>query len=178
MIIHKVCGCVLSVLLLISSAVATPDKVESSQQPVKNVIWVIGDGLGPELMGFLMQGVRAGAVSGYENRTSALEQLMSEGEQGLFFNHTHGSVVTDSAASATQMATGQWSLPGRIGMDYQGNSVPTLMELAKKHGKAVGIISDTYVTDATPAGFTAHVMSRREKMEIARQQIALAPQVI
>ncbi len=148
------------------------------QQSPRNLIWVIGDGMGPELMGFWMQGVRQGAISGYPQRTSALEQLLVSGSQGIFFTDTASTVVTDSAAAATQMASGERSVPGYIGLDAQGHSVPTLLEIAKQHGKAVGIISDTYVTDATPAGFTAHTASRRHKMEIARQQLALEPEVI
>ena len=144
----------------------------------KNLIWIIADGTGPEIMGLLMQGARAGALADYPQKTTALEQLLQDGEQGLFFHHTHGSVVTDSAAAATQMATGAWTLPDRVGVDYQENPVPTLLEIARQKGKAIGIVSDAYVTDATPAGFTAHVLSRRQKMEIARQQLALAPEVI
>ncbi len=146
--------------------------------PVKNLIWIIADGTGPETMGLLMQGARAGALADYPQKTTALEQLLQDGQQGLFFHHTHGSIVTDSAAAATQMATGAWTLPGRIGMDFEGKSVPTLLEMAQQKGKAIGIISDAYVTDATPAGFTAHVLSRKQKKEIAREQLALAPEVI
>ena len=54
-------------------------------------------------------------------------------------------------------------------MDYNGQPAETLLELARKQGKAIGIVSDAYVTDATPAAFTAHVPNRNEKMEIARQ---------
>ena len=53
-----------------------------------------------------------------------------------------------------------------------------MLEIAKQKGKAIGIVSDAYVTDATPAGFTSHTVSRRQKMDIARQQIALEPEVI
>ena len=157
---------------------ASSPQAPAKAEPVRNVIWLIGDGMGPELMGFFMQGVRQGHLSGYPDATSALEQFLQEGEQGLYFNHTQATVVTDSAASATQMATGALSLPERIGMDEKGQAVPTLLEMAQQKGKAIGIISDTYVTDATPAGFTAHTLSRKDKMEIARQQLALQADVI
>ena len=154
------------------------EELIASTSPAKNLIWIIADGMGPELMGFFMEGARSGAMRDYKKNVTAMEQLLNAGEQGLFFNNTQRTIVTDSAAAATQMATGRWSLPGRIGLDYQGNSVENLLELAKKKGKAIGVISDAYVTDATPAGFTAHVQNRREKTEIARQQLALAPEVI
>lgn len=146
--------------------------------PARNLVWVIGDGMGPELMGFFMQGAREGALSDYPQRTSALEQLIADGEQGLFFTNTQDTVVTDSAAAATQMATGYRTLPDRIGTDAQGRPLTTLLEIAQQKGKSIGVISDVYVTDATPAAFTAHADSRRQKMQIARQQLALNADVI
>lgn len=145
---------------------------------VKNVIWVIGDGMGPEAMGFFMQGVRYAGLEEFPGKVSNLEKLMNRAQWGLFFNNTYDTVVTDSAASATQMATGQLSRPEMVGVDHNGQEVENLLELARKQGKAVGVISDTYVTDATPAGFTAHVQNRNEKMAIARQIVDFAPDVV
>ena len=54
---------------------------------VKNVIWVIGDGMGPDALGFFMEGVRYGNLSQYPAKTSALEQLMNQSVWGLFFNN-------------------------------------------------------------------------------------------
>ncbi len=145
---------------------------------VKNVIWIIGDGMGPELMGFFMQGARYAGLEGYPDNISHLEKMMNKGSWGLYFNNTYDTVVTDSAASATQMATGVLTRPEVIGRDFNGKDVKTLMELAKEKGKSVGVVSDTYITDATPAGFTAHASGRGQKMEIARQQIASGTDVI
>ena len=145
---------------------------------VKNVIWIIGDGMGPEAMGLFMQGVRYAGLEEYAGRVSNLEKMMNSGEWGLFFNNTHDTVVTDSAASATQMATGRFSRPEFIGMDYNSQPAETFLELARKQGKAIGVITDTYVADATPAGFTAHAQNRNQKMEIARQLLAFAPEVV
>ena len=152
--------------------------LQAQAAPVKNVIWLIGDGLGPEILGFWMQGVRYGKLSDYPSGVSHTETLMNQAVWGMFFNNTYDTLVTDSAAAATQMATGKFSRPLFIGLDYEEQPVPTLLEMAQQHGKAIGIISDTYVTDATPASFTAHTLTRRNKYEIARQQIDLAPEVI
>ncbi len=146
--------------------------------PVKNIIWVIADGMGPEIMGFFMEGVRYADLEGYPDKVSSMETMMQKGTQGLYFNKTYDTIVTDSAASATQMATGQYSRPDYIGVDYNKNRVQSILELAQEKGKSTGVISDAYVTDATPAGFTAHVRSRRMKEEIAEQQIALGVDVI
>jgi len=149
-----------------------------SAAEVKNVIWVIGDGMGPEIMGFFMQGARYAGLDGYENGVSHLEQMMNKGSWGLYFNNTYDTIVTDSAASATQMATGVRSNPEKVGVAYDGSSPKNLLELAKEKGMAVGVISDAYVTDATPGGFTAHVPARGMKRDIARQQIAFGADVI
>ncbi len=144
----------------------------------RNVVWVIADGMGPEIMGFWMQGVRYGQLSGFPGRVSALETLMNQGTWGLFFNNTFDTIVTDSAAAATQMATGKFSRPLYVGLDATGQPAPTILEIARQQGKHVGIVSDAYVTDATPAAFTAHVADRHQRKEIARAQLELAPEVI
>ena len=135
---RRIAGIIFAGLLLTGSLAAGE---------VKNVIWIIGDGMGPEAMGFFMQGVRYAGLEAYPGKVSNLETLMNGGEWGLFFNNTHDTVVTDSAASATQMATGKFSRPEFVGI-------------------------------ATPAGFTAHAQNRNQKMEIARQIVALAPEVV
>ena len=171
---------ILFLLVMLCSVVSGvhAEKLITSTLPAKNLVWIIADGMGPELMGFLMEGARSGVMRDYKKDVSAMEHLIRDGEQGLFFNNTQDTIVTDSAAAATQMATGRWSLPGYIGVDYQGNSAENLLELAKQKGKAIGVVSDAYVTDATPAGFTAHAQNRRDKTEIARQQLVLEPEVI
>ena len=132
--------------------------------------------MGPEVLGFWIFCARYAQLP--KVPVSHTQQLMDRATWGLFFNNTYDTVVTDSAAAATQMATGQFSRPLFIGLDYNQKTVPNLMELARQHGKAVGVITDAYVTDATPAAFTAHVNNRRQREEIARQQIAFGPEVI
>ncbi len=168
---RKFCNAFVALVCLFAAGVL-------SAADVKNVIWIIGDGMGPEIMGFFMQGARYANLDGYPDNVSHLEKMMSAGTWGLYFNNTYDTLVTDSAAAATQMATGELSRPEIIGLDFKGKTVNTRLELAKEKGKSVGVISDTYVTDATPAGFTAHAPGRGWKMDIARQQIAFGADVI
>jgi alkaline phosphatase len=81
------------------------------------------------------------------------------------------AVVTDSAAAATAIATGVKTYNGAIGIGPDGLPVPTVLELAKRAGKATGLVTTCQVTDATPAAFAAHVPSRVDQHEIARQFI-------
>ncbi len=77
--------------------------------------------------------------------------------------------VTDSAAGATAFASGVRTYNGAVGVDVDGNPVPTLLEAARDAGKATGLVTTAQVTDATPAAFGAHVPDRGDQSEIARQ---------
>lgn len=56
-------------------------------------------------------------------------------------------------------------------MSPDGTRLPTLLEIAKKNGKSVGIVTTTRITHATPAAFYAHHPDRDEEEEIAAQLI-------
>lgn len=146
--------------------------------PAKNLIWIIGDGMGPGAMGMFMEGVRNAELTRYPDRRSALEKFINASVTGMYFNNTYDTVVTDSACAATQMAGGVPSRPDRIGLDFDAKPTRTLLEEALKQGKSVGVVTDVYVADATPAGFLAHVMSRKQKYEIARQLVDCGAQVV
>ena len=77
--------------------------------------------------------------------------------------------VTDSAAAATAFSTGVKTFNGAVGVDVDGNPVPTLLEDARRAGKATGLVTTSQVTDATPATYGAHVTDRAQQSEIARQ---------
>jgi len=77
--------------------------------------------------------------------------------------------VTDSAAAATAFSTGVKTFNGAVGVNPQGNPVRTLLEDARRAGKATGLVTTSQVTDATPAAYGAHVTDRAQQSEIARQ---------
>ncbi|MEM7582549.1 MAG: alkaline phosphatase [Acidobacteriota bacterium] len=77
--------------------------------------------------------------------------------------------LTDSAASATALATGEVTYNGAIGVDANGEPRQTLIERAQELGYRTGLITDSYVWDATPASFAAHTDSRRNGEDILRQ---------
>lgn len=163
--------------LLTAGAVRAQEE-RPAEPKAKNAVWLIGDGMGPGAMGMFMQGVRLTDLAQYPDKQSVLEQFINASVSGVYFNNTHDTIVTDSAGAATQMAGGAYSRPDVIGLDFNGKRLETLLEKALKEGKSVGIISDAYVTDATPAGFLAHAKSRGEKYDIARQLVNSGAQVI
>ena len=72
------------------------------------------------------------------------------------------SLVTDSAASATAIACGTKTNNGMVGVDPEGNRLQSVAEVARDHGKKVGIITSVTLNHATPAGFYGHRRSRSE----------------
>jgi alkaline phosphatase len=78
---------------------------------------------------------------------------------------------TDSAAAATAMATGVKTDNGAIGVDPNNKSVQNLSELAIATGRSAGVVTSVPISHATPAGFTAHESSRGSYQAIARDQL-------
>jgi len=79
--------------------------------------------------------------------------------------------VTDSAAGASAWATGQKTYNGAISVDVNGKPLPILGELARKAGKATGLVTTAQVTDASPAAFFSQTTNRNLQDEIARQYL-------
>jgi alkaline phosphatase len=78
---------------------------------------------------------------------------------------------TDSAASATAMATGVKTYNGAINWDVDGKPLRTFFETAEEKGKATGIVSSVMFSHATGACFAAHNPKRSNYVEIAREMI-------
>ncbi|CAK8713576.1 Alkaline phosphatase [Candidatus Electrothrix laxa] len=135
---------------------------------VKNVIMVIGDGMGPQQLGLLLAYAKQAPHSVIKNRTTAFDRMMREGAvMGLSMTHAANVLVTDSAASGTQLASGMAAGSEMIGSDKGGNPTVTILEQAEKMGKSTGLISDTMITHATPAAFAAHQSHRSLENAIA-----------
>jgi alkaline phosphatase len=77
--------------------------------------------------------------------------------------------LTDSGASATAMATGTTTFFEVIGQDDKGNNLENIMEFATRNNYSTGIVTDSYIWDATPAAFIAHTKSRDNAKEILVQ---------
>jgi len=79
------------------------------------------------------------------------------------------SSVTDSAAAATAMATGVKVDNGvlSVAVPGDGSELRTLLEHFQGCGKAVGLITTSYITQATPAAFGAHESSRNDLSQVA-----------
>lgn len=88
---------------------------------------------------------------------------------GLVDTRGAGHEVTGSAPGATAYAIGRRSFMGAIGVGADSVPAQTALEAASARGMATGVITTTYVVDATPAAFAAHNPSRAELSDIAAQ---------
>lgn len=145
----------LVIIFSVSSVVFAKDKrQEISRNVPKNIIIMIGDGMG------------LGSISAYYfSNTNA--NIVKFKNIGLMTTHADGALVTDSAAGGTALATGYKTRNGYISMSPEGKSLETLMEIAKKKNKATGLVVTCSITHATPAVFYAHVSSRSDEKQIA-----------
>jgi alkaline phosphatase len=146
---------ILMVFLLISMLTISSCETEKEQPQIKNIILMIGDGMG------LPHVYAAMSVS-----TDSLN-IQRCTTTGLQTNYSADNYITDSGASGTALATGHKTLNGSIGVDAQGNPVKTILELAEENGLATGLISTSSLTHATPASFIAHQSSRGSYEQIA-----------
>jgi alkaline phosphatase len=162
----------LAVLAVAAAVLGLSCKGEAERQAqetrgAKNVILLIGDGFGPAQMALGMYYAQE-----VEGRELSLQGLMEKGMTGYTLNMSGESMVTDSAASGTQIATGIRTRNEMIGLDDQGRDSETILEWAEERGLVSGLVTNTRITHATPASFAAHVISRYSpEQDIADQVI-------
>lgn len=78
---------------------------------------------------------------------------------------------TESAASATALATGYKTMNGRIGMNLLGQPMTNISEIARNNGKAYGVVTSVPFNHATPAGFLVHNESRKNYNALSWEMI-------
>jgi alkaline phosphatase len=139
----------------------------------KNVILMIGDGMGPAHVHttWLYATRQLG-------KKFAMTDLMNEGRVSYVRNDTQESTVTESAEAATQMATGSKAFAKAISVGRDGKSLKTILEWAREAGKASGLVTTSGITDATPAAFAAHVDDRWKEETIAEQLIGSGVEIL
>ena len=114
---------------------------------------------------------------GYHQVQTTSEALAASGQKPLSFlafpvqgsvktNNVEGK-VTDSAAAATAISTGQKTSNSFLGLDSDKNRLETIAETLRNLGRKIGILTTVSLDHATPAGFYAHVDSRRSYATIA-----------
>ncbi|HEJ8097704.1 alkaline phosphatase [Serratia marcescens] len=134
-------------------------KASLSDKTAKNVILLIGDGMGDSEITAARN--YAEGAGGYFKGIDALPLTGQYTHYSLDKKTHKPDYVTDSAASATAWTTGVKTYNGALGVDVNGKDQPTLLEIAKAAGKATGNVSTAELQDATPAALVSHVTSRK-----------------
>ncbi len=155
----------LAACLLLSGAgsFAADSAVASESTAPRYVFYFIGDGLGSaqrQSAEFYLQHL--------ENDPTATLVMNEFPVMGMNTTYSADTLITDSAAAGTALATGHKTNNGMIAQLPDGSNIKTLVELAEEKGMSTGIISTTRLTHATPASFASHNPDRNAENEIAR----------
>ncbi|QRN84397.1 alkaline phosphatase [Chloroflexota bacterium] len=167
-------GCVAPTPQINATATETSVVTEAPTLPVTprerpRIMLFIGDGMGAEHR-------RAGQYYSLgEVRKLAMNSL---DVSGWLSTESYGDTLPDSGASATAMATGVLTDIERIGVDPDGNTLTSILEIAQAQGMSVGLVSTKYITDATTAAFATHVYESSMRDEIAEQMLEHGVDVI
>jgi alkaline phosphatase len=162
----------LLLFLILSLSMFLPD-VAAEQGRAKKVILMIVDGCSSEQY-TLARWVKGGPLSFDKIYAGAVKTYIAD------------SVVADSAPAGSAYATGHRTSDKHISVgpapqtlstvappaaDMRYRPLATLLEGAKLKGMAVGIVSTSRVTHATPAAFYAHVPNRNLEDDIMEQAV-------
>lgn len=101
----------------------------------------------------------------WDNATSGNEDRPFEGYE--YINED----TTDSAAAGTALATGEKTFGGGISVNYCGQNLTTISEIAKNNGLSTGIVTSVQYNHATPAVFAANNQSRSNYADIGHSML-------
>jgi len=141
--------------------------VPNSLSSPKNIIMIVGDGMGPAY---------TTAYRYYNDDPTTVEI-----EQSVFDKHYVGTsstypakvsgYITDSAAAATALATGVKTYNDAISVDTNKKPLLTVLEWAKQQGKKTGVVVTSQINHATPASYLSHNENRNNYNAIADSYI-------
>ncbi len=142
------------------------EKCEKENE-VKNVILMIGDGMGLAQVTSLM----------VENEYRPIN-IERAPVGGFVKTYSANNRVTDSSASATTYATGHKTNNSYLSVDVDGNRLETIAEKAVKAGVGTGLVACIYVQHATPAAFYGHTSDRGDARSISADLVESGVDVV
>lgn len=146
------CACVLA---------ACASCTANREPEVRNVIFLIGDGMGLAQVSLLQvaDDYRPGAFERAEHIA-------------LITTRSANNRVTDSAAAGTALATGSKTDNATLGLAPDGEPLVPMTVCAQEQGMRTGLVVTSYLHHATPAAFYAHVSDRGASDSITCQMLA------
>ena len=164
-------------ILISGFLILTPQGVGSQWDgnSTKYIILLIGDGMGSNHL--LAANSYTGLKPDYqEDQTWRSAWISTFPYVGTYdpnfawqtFDYVTKDSITDSAAAATALYTGVKTVNGRISMGASSNvRLKAITEFAREKGFAVGAVTTTPISHATPAAWIAHNDSRNNGYAIA-----------
>ena len=149
--------CLISITMFALLFATSCNNNVAEKPQVKNVIYLIGDGMGFGAVSSLL--LSEDSVTGFEQAPVI----------GLSETCSANNYVTDSPAGGTALACGIRTKNGYLGVDPEGKPLTSILRKAQAMGKRSGIVVNTVLTEATPAAFYAGVTSRSMSFDIAKQ---------
>lgn len=134
---------------------AIPAFAYQIEQKPKNVVLLIGDGMGLSQI--------SAALYDNNNRL-ALEKFPVI---GFHKSYAFNELITDSAAGATAFACGVKTFNSAVGLNSDTLPCRTILEEADANGLATGLVATSTIVHATPAAFIAHQNLRINYEDIA-----------
>lgn len=166
----------LTAVLAAGTAFGQAQKQDALTAP-RYCILYIGDGFGVSAktaarmsMGQGTLGKRLPSDSGFQILN--LDKLRFN---AMVTTHSANSWTTDSGPGASVYAAGEDGKIDNEAISFnvaEGEPVETILERAKKAGYAVGLVTTTRITHATPAAFASHIWFRDLEDYIASQYIS------
>lgn len=132
-------------------------------QAPKYIFYFIGDGMGFNQV--LMTNLYNSAM-GQEDLNFSEFPVLS-----MIRTASASSLVTDSSAAGTALATSTKTANGRLGTDTCSFNLMTIAEMAKMRGYAAGVATSVGINHATPGSFYGHVEKRSQYADIFNQLI-------
>ncbi len=164
-------------LLLITALISGAARSQLGLKKPKNVILFIGDGFGVSAKTAARMSLGQGTLGKRFTDEKGFRILSVDNLRynSMLTTHSANSWTTDSGPGASVYASGEDGKIDNEAISFNvetGESVETILEAAKKEGYAVGLITTTRVTHATPAAFASHTWFRDLEDYIASQYIS------
>lgn len=166
----------LAVSLIPTAGASAADTAPVATQKAtsKNLIVLIGDGMGPAQVSAARNYLKyIKGIDHLELDKYYVGQATTYADRGEDGGVVVSGIVTDSASAGTAFATGHKTYNAGISVSNEDISVPfaSVIEAAENSGKATGLVTTARITHATPAVYGSHVRSRDNESAIASQYL-------
>ncbi len=148
----------------------------TEQKKAKNVVIFIGDGMTTPMI-TAARLIGHPSINGKYQTKMAMDGFPVVGHRMV---HAMDSFITDSASSASSLYTGHKTTDSAMGVyvdsspdPFDDPKVETIVEMLHRiWGSSIGVVTTSYLSDATVTALTGHSKSRGLAMSLTEQQLS------